>query len=95
MSKGMTAFWSFMVEKGYGGVDNDGDPFINGPCGWKIFQFVLQMLEGYMREFLEESGWKYGVSFIHEEASWRNPNSPTVIWAGPYDYEKVIEEAFK
>lgn len=93
MSKGMKAFREWLNLKHPAFYDFYLEKLKNG----EESLFVLT-LEGYMREFLEESGWGYrgsdGVSHI-----WSNEGLPVserkFVYYDPYDFVRVIEEAFK
>jgi hypothetical protein len=96
MSKGMKAFWEWMACKGY--ALSYGGEFTMYDGDTCLIIHTRQMLEGYMREFLTESGWRSSIRLepVNNvlEAVYIWANGKRSIYAGPYDYQKVIEEVF-
>lgn len=87
MSKGMKAFWEWMEKNGY------------GHCGYITRKNYiptyasLLMLEGYMREFIFDV-LKAKLVSVTEWVVYQDGRRKQ-IYAGPYDFQNIIEEAFK
>jgi hypothetical protein len=67
MTKGLSAFWKWMEEKGYCEKDIYGHYFVPSPIRDESAPLTKQMLIGYMIEYLEEKENDFYIDFHDSE----------------------------